>query len=94
MLRIRERGRHLFNRAAFVLGLVVFGGCAPNLNILGVYFPGWLVSAVVGLVVAYAVVGWLGRRPNERALAQSGLLFCALTVSVGLLVWWVAFSEF
>jgi len=69
-------------------------GCAPSLNILGVYFPGWLVAAVAGLVVAYAVVRGLGHRPGQRALAQSGLLFCALTVSVSLLIWWVFFSGF
>lgn len=69
-------------------------GCAPTLDVLGVYFPGWLVSAVVGLVVAYAVVWGLGRRPGARALAQSGLLFCSLTVLLGLLFWWAVFSGF
>jgi hypothetical protein len=69
-------------------------GCAPSLNVLGVYFPGWLVSSVVGLVAAYALVWWLGRRPGARALAQSGLLFCSLTVMVGLLTWWIFFSRF
>ena len=69
-------------------------GCTPNLNILGVYFPGWLVSAVAGLVVAYALVWWLGRRPSSRALAQSGLFFCGLTVMLALLNWWIFFSGF
>jgi len=69
-------------------------GCEPTLNVLGVYFPAWLVSAVAGLVVAYAVVWWLGRRPAALALAQSGLLFCSLTVVVAMIVWWVFFSAF
>jgi hypothetical protein len=69
-------------------------GCTPNLNILGVYFPGWLVSAVAGLAVAYALVWWLGRRPSFRALAQSGLFFCGLTVMLALLNWWIFFSGF
>ena len=81
-------------RAACALGLASCLGCAPTLNVLGVYFPAWLVSAVVGLVAAYALVWWLGRRPRQRALAQSGLLFCGLTVSLGLLIWWVLFSGF
>jgi len=69
-------------------------GCAPSLNILGVYFPGWLVSAVAGLAVAYALVWWLGRRPSSRALAQSGLFFCGLTLMLALLNWWIFFSGF
>ncbi len=80
--------------AACALGLANGTGCAPTLNVLGVYFPAWLVSAVVGLVVAYALVWWLGRRPGQRALAQSGLLFCSLTVTLGLLIWWIFFSGF
>ncbi len=80
--------------AACALGLASSTGCAPTLNVLGVYFPAWLVSAVVGLVVAYALVWWLGRRPGARALAQSGLLFCSLTVTLGLLIWWIFFSGF
>jgi hypothetical protein len=74
--------------------LATFLGCAPTVNVLGVYFPAWLISAVVGLVAAYALVTWLGRRPAQRALAQSGLFFCSLTVVVGLIVWWVVFSGF
>ena len=69
-------------------------GCAPSLNILGVYFPGWLVSGVMGLVVTYVLVWWLGRRPGARVLAQSGLFFCSLTVTLALLVWWIFFSGF
>ena len=69
-------------------------GCEPSLNILGVYFPGWLVSGVVALVVTYALVWWLGRRPGARVLAQSGLFFCSLTVMLALLVWWICFSDF
>ena len=76
------------------LGLAGPVACAPTVNVLGVYFPAWLVSAVAGLVAAYALVWWLGRRPGERALAQSGLFFCSLTVTVALLVWWIFFSAF
>jgi hypothetical protein len=77
---------------AAVLGLSL--GCAPTVNVLGVYFPGWLISSVVGLVAAYVLVWWLARKPGVRALAQSGLLFCSLAVSVSLSVWWAFFSGF
>ena len=69
-------------------------GCAPTVDVGGVYFPGWLISAVAGVVVGYVAVSVLARRPGARDLAQSGLLFCGLTVSVGLSVWWILFSGF
>jgi hypothetical protein len=69
-------------------------GCAPTVDVLGVYFPPWLLSAAVGLVAAYAILWWLGRRPGTRSLAQSGLLFCSLTVVLALLIWWAFFSGF
>jgi hypothetical protein len=91
-----EKGRAVRGTrgALSALGLASCTGCAPTLNLLGVYFPAWLVSATVGLVTAYALVWWLGRRPGQRVLAQSGLLFCSLTVTVGLLIWWIFFSGF
>jgi hypothetical protein len=88
----RAARRALGSALAVVTAMAV--GCTPNLNVLGVYFPGWLVSAVAGLVVAYALVWWLGRRSSSRALAQSGLFFCGLTVMLALLNWWIFFSGF
>ena len=90
----RSRAARSACEAICALGLASSVGCAPTVNVLGVYFPAWLVSAVVGLVAAYALVWWMGRRPGQRALAQSGLLFCSLTVVVGLLTWWIFFSSF
>jgi hypothetical protein len=80
--------------AACALGLASCTGCGPTLSVFGVYFPAWLVSAFVGLVFAYVFVRWLGRRPGTRSLAQSGLLFCSLTVVSSLTVWWIFFSGF
>ena len=57
-------------------------------------FPGWLVSAVVGIVAAYVVAWRIGRPNGQRQLAQSGLLFCGLSVVLALLNWWIFFSGF
>ena len=94
MKRARRPGRRGVATAASLALPFSALGCAPTLDVLGVYFPAWLVSAVVGLVSAYALVAWLGRRPGQRELAQSGLLFCSLTVAVSLLTWWIFFSGF
>lgn len=69
-------------------------GCAPTVDVMGVYFPGWLVSAVSGVIAAYATVLLLGRRPAARGLADSGLFFLALAIATALTVWWVFFRGF
>jgi hypothetical protein len=68
--------------------------CAPTVNVLGVYFPGWLVSTLGGVVFGYAIVYSLGRRSGSRRLAESGLLFVSLVVGGSLAIWWTAFSRF
>lgn len=80
-------------RALPFLGLLAGAtGCAPTVDVLGVYFPGWLVSAAVGVAVSYGIVLWLGGRPNSSALADSGVFFLSLVVGVALLCWWLLFS--
>jgi hypothetical protein len=67
-------------------------GDRPSRRVVGAF----VLAAPAGCapVGAYALVWWLGRRPGARSLAQSGLLFCSLTVTVALLVWWIFFSAF
>ncbi len=77
-----------------LLLLAVLSGCAPTVNVAGVYFPGWLVSTLSGVAVSYGVVIWLGRRPDTRSLADSGVFFVVLVVGIALAVWWALFSGF
>ncbi len=81
-------------RAVVVSVAPLASGCSPTLNVLGVYFPAWLLSVVIGLVMAYATVWWLGRNPRTRSLAQSGLFFCSLAAVTGMLFWGIAFAGF
>lgn len=68
--------------------------CAPTVDVLGVYFPGWLVSTAAGVVASYGIVVWLGRRPAARSLADSGVFFLSLAAGIALAVWWAFFSGF
>jgi hypothetical protein len=74
--------------------LVCSWGCAPTLDVAGVYFPGWLVSAIAGVAISYGIVVWLARRPGSRNPAGSGLLFSSLSVGLALAIWWVCFRSF
>ena len=78
----------------FLLLPVLFSGCEPIVDIAGVYFPGWLVSTVVGVIASYGIVVFLGRKSTTRKLGDSGLFFISLVVGIALIVWWVFFSSF
>ena len=92
------RGKHpgrSLGSLLFLLGLLGGPtGCTPSINIAGVYFPGWLVSAVAGVVIGYAVVFGLSARRQTRELGDSGLLFISLVAGIALSTWWVFFSDF
>jgi hypothetical protein len=81
-------------RVVSALVLSAPAGCAPTLDVLGVFFPGWLVATVIGVAASYAIVVWLGRRSRTRALADSGLFFLSLLVGIALAAWWVLFGAF
>jgi len=77
------------------LGLLALPtGCTPTLNVAGVYFPGWLVSTVAGVVLAYGIVVVLSRRPRTKELADSGVFFLSLVAGIALSAWWGFFSGF
>ena len=81
-------------RVVTLLFLAAPSGCAPTVEMLGVYFPGWLVSTTAGVAASYAIVLGLARNPTTRSLADSGLFFVILVVIIALVVWWVGFSGF
>lgn len=87
-------GRRPHRRMLAAVALATPSGCAPTLDVLGVFFPGWLVSTLIGVAASYGIVVWLGRRPQTRALADSGLFFLGLLVAIALTAWWVLFSGF
>lgn len=89
----RRRGRGPYGCVA-LLGPAASTACAPTVDIAGVYFPGWLVSATAGVVIAYGIVLALARRPALRELADSGLFLLSLAVGIALTVWWTFFSGF
>ena len=89
-----RQGDRPIRRVASAFVLAAPAGCAPTLDVLGVFFPGWLVSTVIGVAASYAIVVWLGRHSGTRALADSGLFFLSLLVGIALAAWWVLFSAF
>ena len=90
---IRTRGSFLCSLSSLSL-VVSLVGCEPVIDVAGVYFPGWLVSAVVGVVAAYGIVLGVGRSSKGRPLADSGIFYVSLVAGIALTVWWACFSGF
>lgn len=91
---INRNPGHVLRAALSLAATTSLAGCEPMVDIAGVYFPGWLVSTVVGVAAAYGIVFGLGRSSYARRLADSGLFFVSLVVVIALIVWWLFFSGF
>ena len=89
-----QRGESPIRPLVMLLLLVAPVSCAPTVEVGGVYFPGWLVSATAGVSVSYGIVLLLARNPATRSLADSGLFFLALVVIISLAVWRTVFGGF
>lgn len=91
---ISSAPRHVLALAGALLSMCVLSGCSgsPSRNILGSYFPSWMVCALVGLAVALVarvvlkVSGLLNELPAPLVVLLS--MGCAVTFALWLL--WLA----
>jgi hypothetical protein len=69
-------------------------GCshAPTFNILGSFFPSWLICLIAGICLA-ALVNWLLTRYKlEKLIAWPVFLYPCLAAFFSFLLWLVFFS--
>lgn len=69
-------------------------GCshAPTFNILGSFFPSWLICLVAGICLA-ALVNWLlARYKIEHLIAWPVIVYPSLAAFFSLLLWLLFFS--
>ena len=73
--------------------MLVAGGCDPVINIGGANFPGWLLCAIIGIVLAallqqlFAIVG------IEAYMGPMILIFPCLVVLIGCIFWMIFFNR-
>lgn len=69
-------------------------GCssAPSRNILGSYFPSWMICALIGLCATVAVRGLLVKVGIDKELPAPVVVYLALAVAFSLGLWllWLA----
>ena len=79
---------------ASLAGLSLLAGCgrAPSFNILGSFFPAWLVCMVVGILLA-AVTHWLlARFELDKEIAWTIVVYPCLAAFFAFTLWLVFFS--
>jgi hypothetical protein len=72
--------------------ILLCGGCsqAPSVSILGAFFPGWMICALLGIALA-VLLRALGIGRSEARRGGSPLLYPSLALLLGTLSWIVLF---
>jgi len=59
----------------------------PQINIIGSFFPSWMLCVVIGIVVALLVRGLLVRAGIDPYLGPRALVYPSLVILVTLVLW-------
>src|SRR5262245_26385386 len=88
---LKMRSTWLVRRGA--VGLLLCTSCtrAPSFNIVGSFFPAWLVCLIVAVVLT-AITGWSLRR-LQIPLAVPALTYLGLTASLTFALWLIFFGS-
>ena len=81
-------------RHAVVIALcAALGGCqrVPSINVLGAFFPSWMLCAIVGIALTLVVRWVLIAAGADGELGPRGVVYPALALALGLGAWLVLF---
>jgi YtcA family len=82
-------------RLAAPVALLFLAGCtgSPSLNILGSFFPAWMLCAATGIVAAVVLRLALSAVGVNRYLIAPPLTYLSIAVAGTLLVWLLWFGH-
>jgi hypothetical protein len=89
------RGFYRFVRAAASCTLTLLAvGCsrAPSFNILGSFFPSWILCGIIGILLTVAARLFFVRIKFEQELSPLILVYPCLTAFFTFTLWLVFFS--
>jgi hypothetical protein len=64
----------------------------PSVNIVGAYFPSWLICAAAGIVISGAARGLFGRLGIDAHLPLRLLSYLSIAILSALLIWFLRFE--
>jgi hypothetical protein len=95
---MKGRLRLAISRSSFAttasLGLLLLSGCAraPSFNILGSFFPAWLLCIIAGILLASGVYWLLTRAQMEKEIRPGILVYPCLAMFFAFMLWLIFFS--
>jgi hypothetical protein len=89
----RVKGR-ILDRITTAAVSMLLGGCssAPSRNILGSYFPSWMICALIGMGATVAVRALLAKAGIDAVLPMPIVVYLAFATAFSLAIWllWLA----
>ena len=98
--KIRAAARQCFSgktfwRAAVGMNLIFLTGCrgAPSINLLGSFFPGWMLCMILGVIGALLLRRIFIKINIDAHLPLSAFIYFCLWVFITLLSWLLFFRS-
>lgn len=91
---LRSLHKNCLSRFTFVSVLLFTTGCsrAPSFNLLGSYFPSWMLCGVIGILLTVAARLFFVRIGFEQHLSPLILVYPCLTAFFMFTLWLLFFS--
>jgi hypothetical protein len=83
----------LSRRAQVVAVCLMLGGCerAPSINLLGAYFPSWMLCVAIGIALTL-VARWVFVVAGiDASLGPRGVVYPAFALTLSLVAWLMLF---
>ena len=84
-----ERCAFFFTRAVIAAFAAFLSGCSssPSRNILGSYFPSWMICALIGMGATVALRAVLAKAGIDDELPMPIVVYLALATAFSLAIW-------
>jgi hypothetical protein len=90
---VKAKLRRNLPKCIFLASFVLTGcGRAPSFNVLGSYFPAWLLCIFAGIAGASIVSSTLSRLGMQSLIRWTILVYPCLAASIAFTLWLLLFS--
>jgi YtcA family len=86
--------RHIVSAGLACALVFALTGCgrSPSFNVLGSYFPGWLVCMVASILVTALIRFVLNRLQWEQQVPALPLFYLSIALLIACLIWLITFE--